>query len=140
MDGVEEALSLAGIYPLMFTPDGERVVYHAWEDGWYARKHCVVVGALRGQYYDWVESIAISPDSQHVAHRARRDGAETVVVDELPGVWYDYVVGEGLAFYDDGCLEYLAVEGDSVQRVKYTIKPPLPDGIIPELPNEPIRW
>ncbi len=104
---------------LTFSPDSQRLAYEATRDG----KSCVVVDGEEGPAFDHVAGISFSPDSRHIAYCACQGpfggpGCHVVVDHVWQGSGYATVwprgawTGQdhGLAFRDDGSLEYIAVK------------------------------
>jgi hypothetical protein len=88
-------------------------------------KWLVVVDGQEGAEYDGIleGGLLFSPDGQRVAYRAQKGEKWLVVVDGQAGAEYD-VIGKGsLVFGPEGDLEYLAVRGVSLYRVKHVPVP-----------------
>ncbi len=128
-------------HTLVFSPDGKRVAYAAKK----GRKWLLVVdpspgdsrlrqgyagqageaGGKGGPEYDRIRKPVFSPDGKRVAYVAQkgnwgRGGVQIfqVVVDGQPGPVYDEIVTRP-TFHADGRVEYLAVEYETLLRVKH---------------------
>ena len=60
-----------------------------------------------------------TPDGHHVAYVAIEDAKWLAVVDGEPGPEYDGILYGGPVFHSDGVLEYLAIRGRMLFRVKH---------------------
>ncbi len=72
---------------LIFSPDSRRHAYGGQRGGVVPQDPStwvVVVDGKAGPEYDQVDHISFSPDSRHVAYKARKDGKWTLIVDGAP--------------------------------------------------------
>lgn len=83
----------------------------------------VVVDGLEGAKYDEVikNSLIFSSDSKRIAYAAKKDEKRVALVDGHEGPKYDEAIGQGsMIFRPNGTLEYLAVKGSALYRIKHT--------------------
>ena len=102
------------IVDMRFSPDSKRVAYGVVQQG---KKWLAVVDGQPSPEYDLVGLPTFSPDSKHVVYEAHKGKELVVVVDGQP-VEYDRARLVAPIFRPDGVLEYLAVRGNSLYRVK----------------------
>ena len=100
------------------SPDGNRVAYMAGDGG----KQLVVVDGQSGPKHEGVPAGPIfSPDGTRVVYEAAKGAKRFVVVDGQPGPQYDVVIGSHPSFGAGGNVEYLAVKGGYLLRVKHVM-------------------
>ena len=94
---------------LLFSPDGNRLIYGATQGG----KSFLVENGKKGKSYDRVAYLSgcFSDDGKRIAYRAKRGGKEFVVVDGEEGPQFDIVYNPHLGwnrgpFLNDGSVVY----------------------------------
>jgi len=110
----------------VFSPDGQRLAYGAdrGELGKDAKRARMIVDDQESPAYEMVSLPGFSPDSKHVAYAVRADDKSWVIVDGEDGPKYDALPGPAVcsrraAFGADGSLEYLAIRGRELYRVRH---------------------
>ncbi|GAA3803485.1 hypothetical protein GCM10022226_24120 [Sphaerisporangium flaviroseum] len=86
---------------MFLSKDGTALAYEYVDDDWVSSLHSYIGGATHlagsapGQ--SWPVTAFITDDNQRLIYTLRYDGgtrtAETVVADEVPGVWWDFTTG-----------------------------------------------
>lgn len=106
LDGVEGPVyDGLGWNPLLFSPDGERLVYRALR----GEKSFVVVDGKESPEYDLVSKITLSPDGRRVAYIASEgEDGDRVVVDNGPWARYRDVWGSIRFSADSDHVAYCA--------------------------------
>ncbi|MBN1516607.1 PD40 domain-containing protein [Candidatus Sumerlaeota bacterium] len=94
---------------LVFSPDSQRYAYAVKEeirnDGKVqAEVMWVVADGEPGEKYDAVEKIRFSPDSKHIAYKARQEGYWRVVLDDEDGIEYPAIMDDWPYFSPDSQL------------------------------------
>lgn len=116
---------------LVLSPDGKRVGYVVKTYGSTMRAYeswAVVVDGEKDPECAEImdETFSFSPDSRHYAYfircSHRNDHSMACVYDGSAGRPYASLVKGGPAFNPDGSAEFLAVDGDTLFRVKYSPK------------------
>jgi len=90
--------------------------------GYVARRgfqEMAVVDGAEGPRFDRVDTPAFSDDGTHVAYTAWTGSRARVIADGRPGPEFDAVIPGGPAYRPDGTLEYLAVHGNTLVRVRH---------------------
>jgi hypothetical protein len=100
----------------VFSSDGARMAYAAKK----GNRWVVVTDGVEGPAYDEIGQGAplFSPDGSHVAYIGTSGEDQFIVIDGVQSPAYDGVAGNGPTFHEDGTLEYLALAGDVLYRVK----------------------
>ena len=100
---------------LVFSPDGERLVYSAkTKDGY----RLIVNGApSKGDAYEEIKNIEFSPTGKHLAFAAKRSGKWHVVVDGVRGKAYDKVAWGPIFAPGSGRLAYEVEKNDKAYMV-----------------------
>lgn len=99
---------------MKFSPDGERLAYGVRHrsNGWRKKERAfIIVDGAKGEDYDGIinDSIAFSPDSQHLAYGAESGGMQFVVCDEVEQKRWSEILGEPPVFSPDSRrLAYVA--------------------------------
>jgi Tol biopolymer transport system component len=116
LDGVDgKAYEFPGVGKVVFSPDGSRVAYWAYNG---SKGSFLVLDGVEGKSYDEVSDPIFSPDSNHVAYIAKDQDGKFAVMDGAEGA--RYIDLWGLTFSADGHLAYAARdsrEGEEVQMV-----------------------
>jgi Tol biopolymer transport system component len=97
--GDHKGESFDGIKDICFTPNGQTVVYKAWKAGKYYR----VVGANKGEAYDFIDyesSPAFSKNGKGIAYIGGNRWEKQVVFNGKPGEYFNNV--ENLCVSADG--------------------------------------
>jgi len=72
----------------VFSPDGTRLAFQAWE-GEYPERRFVVVDGIEGPRFDSASLWHFSPDSRHLAYVAEEGGKSFLMLDQTPGPLVD---------------------------------------------------
>jgi len=102
---------------LIFSPDSRRVAFVA--DTGDPAKQFVIVDDQKQQEYPGVSRPSFSPDGKHIAYAAyaKDPGGMRVIVDGVERERYEAVVVPPV-HRDDGILEFIALKGERLLKVR----------------------
>jgi len=101
----------------VFSPDGKHSAYVARKGG---QRVVVIDGHEAGPYERYgLNTLTFSPDSRHLALAVGIGDKQAVVLDGRAGALFDQILEGGPRFRAGGALEYLAVRGEQLYRVRH---------------------
>jgi hypothetical protein len=84
-DGKIASDQMDAVVNIVFSPDGTRIAFQAWEGEYPEQREFVVVEGIEGPRFDDTALWHFSPDSRHLAYRATEGGKSFLVLDHTPG-------------------------------------------------------
>ncbi len=84
-DGEIASDQMDAVLNTVFSPDGTRIAFRAYEGEYPEQREFVVVEGIEGPRFDDTALWHFSPDSRHLAYRATEGGKSFLVLDHTPG-------------------------------------------------------
>ncbi len=84
-DGKIASDQMDAVLNIVFSPDGTRIAFQAWEGEYPEQREFVVVDGIEGPRFDSTALWHFSPDSRHLAYRAEEGGKTFLMLDQNPG-------------------------------------------------------